>query len=819
MTTHRYSVSGPSNRIPFRHLWFIALLFLNLALHAQDVTIAGQVVDGESNVPLPFSSIAVSDASTGELITGSVSNEEGYFSILGELHGEFNVSISYVGYKDEQVELLVGELNLHFDLGRIRLYPVSETLEEVSVSAMRSEVSEDMEKKTYQMEDMIAQSGGSVLEAMKTLPGVTVDQEGKLILRGSDKVVVLIDGKQSSLTGFGNQKGLDNIPAANIEQIEIINNPSAKYEARGMAGIINIIYKKESQEGFNGDLGFSYGIGALTKPRADLPTDLGSYGPNSKYIPSLNMNYRRQNMNFFLLGETMLLRNLPNNEFTTRFYEDGRATTSQVPENRTQQHHIVNGGLEFNLRNQNSLVLSGIYDWEKHVDTAQVPYIDVATNQRYRYINWREEEITGYMNYAVDFTHKFYQPGHELDARAQYTRGWEDETYYINDSSEYRVGRDVTNILAVEHTIGLQTDYTKPLKSGRLEAGGKVQVRRLPVDYTVTPGENTIIYPGMGAWSDWGENLYAAYGNYILEKNAYDIEAGLRAEYTGVYYNMDPANIYYEENDSYNYFDLFPSVRISYKPSQKHRFSAFYNRRIDRPGEPELRIFAKSDDHELLKVGSPYLRPQYTQSFELAYRLKWNSGMAYLAGYYRFITDPYMRIYTADTTNADYAVIVKIYANTGSATNTGLELVFSQQILDFWKLSGNANFYRNAIDAYTGDLRFPYVHTFDIPASEENTWDAKISNQFKVNDNLEFQLTALYMAPKNIPQGRQYTRSSLDLGASWKIMEGKGVVSFSATDILNTYGIRQSINGEGFRADYENNYETQVFRLGLKYRF
>ena len=357
------------------------------------------------------------------------------------------------------------------------------------------------------------------------------------------------------------------------------------------------------------------------------------------------------------------------------------------------------------------------------------------------------------------------------------------------------------------------------MKSGRLESGGKVQLRRLPVDYTVIPGENSIIYPGMGSWSDWGENLYAAYINYVHEKGTYDIEAGLRAEHTQVYYNMDPANIYYEQNDSYDYFDLFPSLRLSYKPSQNHRFSAFYNRRIDRPGEPELRIFAKSDDHELLKVGNPYLRPQFTQSLELAYRLKWNSGMVYLAGYYRFIKDPYMRIYTADTTNADYDVIVKIYANTGKATNAGVEMTFSQQIMKCWKLSGNANIYKNSIEAYRGELRFPYKHNFDIQASAEYTWNAKLNNQFQVNDRLEVHLTALYLAPENIPQGRQSARSSVDLGASWKILEGKGVVSFSASDLFNMYGIKQEIRGEGFNATYENYYETQVFRLGLKYRF
>jgi hypothetical protein len=224
--------------------WIVVLLLGSLNLMAQDITIAGQVFDEADSSPLPFASVVVSEAGSGEMVTGSVSAENGYFSILGNFRGEYVISISFIGYQERNIELLIGELNQHFDLGRIMLQPLTEKLDEVTVSAMRSELSSDLEKKSYRMEDVIAQSGGSVLEAMKTLPGVTVDQKGRIVLRGSDKVVVLIDGKQSSLTGFGNQKGLDNIPAANIEQIEIINNPSARYDARGMAGIINIIYKK-----------------------------------------------------------------------------------------------------------------------------------------------------------------------------------------------------------------------------------------------------------------------------------------------------------------------------------------------------------------------------------------------------------------------------------------------------------------------------------------------------------------------------------------------------------------------------------------------
>ena len=220
-----------------------------------------------------------------------------------------------------------------------------------------------------------------------------------------------------------------------------------------------------------------------------------------------------------------------------------------------------------------------------------------------------------------------------------------------------------------------------------------------------------------------------------------------------------------------------------------------------------------------MKIGNPYLRPQFTQSVELAYRLKWEAGSFFLAGYYKQIEDPYMRVYTADTTNETYDVIVKTYANTGGAKNVGLELVFSQQILDAWKLSASANYYQNRIEAYEGSLLFPYPHAFVIASSSENTWDAKLSNTFQLGDHLEAQLTAVYFAPKNIPQGRQLSRSSIDVGITQKLFDGRGELSFSASDILNNFGIRQEIQGEGFAADYENYYETQVFRLGLKYKF
>ena len=228
-------------------------------------------------------------------------------------------------------------------MGRIALSEAALSLGEVQVVGQRASVNQGLDKKSFDVANNISQSGGTILDAMANMPGISINQEGKVLLRGSDKVVILIDGKQSALTGMANQKGLENIASSNIERIEVINNPSAKYDASGMAGIINIVYKKEYEKGFNGDVGLSLGVGALTKRRKDLPSTLGSYSFNKKIIPSLNLNYRTSNFNTFLQTEIIQQKSLPNNEFTTRYYDDGTSTISQVPENRLQTHYVVKG--------------------------------------------------------------------------------------------------------------------------------------------------------------------------------------------------------------------------------------------------------------------------------------------------------------------------------------------------------------------------------------------------------------------------------------------------------------------------------------------
>ena len=390
---------------------------------------------------------------------------------------------------------------------------------------------------------------------------------------------------------------------------------------------------------------------------------------------------------------------------------------------------------------------------------------------------------------------------------------------FLNDSSMFRQANDRTHIIATEHTTLANLDYTRPLKSGILETGAKFQLRSLPVTYEIGRGSQSVIAEGLGEWSDWGETILAAYGNYTYERPKYDIEAGLRAEQVFVYYDIDPANTYYPQNDAYDYTQLYPNVRFTYNINDNNKFSAFYNRRVDRPGEPELRIFPKYDDPELLKVGNPYLRPQFSQNFELAYRHLWDKASFFISGYYRLIDAPFLRIYSLDETPMGFDVINKIYQNVGKGTNLGTEILFTLNPINPWKISGSLNIFQNTFDAYTGEILFPYKRTFSIEESNEITLDAKLDQQLFLRDNFNIQLTAIYLAPRNIPQGKVSARSSVNLGISKTIFDEKVSITLSATDLFNQYGIREELSTPDFDAVYENFYETQVIRMNVNYKF
>lgn len=283
----------------------LLLLSINVYSQTQNISVSGLIKEKNTGSPLPYVSVLIKTEKDSSLVVGTITNEEGRFTLNGLKQGKYYIEVSFIGYATSRQPFFIGSLSSFLDAGTIELSEDAKVLNEVEVTAKQDEVSGKMDKKSYTLENNISQSGGSVLQAVQNLPGVTV-QEGKVQIRGSDKVIVLIDGKQTALTGFGNQTSLDNIPASAIEKIEIINNPSAKYDANGNAGVINIVYKKNKQEGFNGKVGLAAGLGALWIKQENLPTIRPQYQNTPKFNPTLSLNYKKKKINLFLQGDYLL---------------------------------------------------------------------------------------------------------------------------------------------------------------------------------------------------------------------------------------------------------------------------------------------------------------------------------------------------------------------------------------------------------------------------------------------------------------------------------------------------------------------------------
>ena len=328
-------------------------------------------------------------------------------------------------------------------------------------------------------------------------------------------------------------------------------------------------------------------------------------------------------------------------------------------------------------------------------------------------------------------------------------------------------------------------------------------------------GQNSPIDAGAGGWAEYKEIIPALYGNYSFENETYEAEIGLRMEYVDLNYLVNPDHNTYK-SDGYNYTEPFPNMRFAYKFNENNKMSVFYNRRVDRPNEVDIRIFPKYDDVELIKVGNPGLRPQFTNLIELGYKTSWEQGSLYAAIYHRFADGTITRISSTDGTSN---VIYAIFQNAGKSYNSGIEMVFEQEVTDWYSLNMNGNIYRNKIDAFTVQNLYPTPNTFSADTQKITSGSLKLNNTLKFSEKVNAQLSAVYLAPDIIPQGKIESRFSLDFGVKKSIQKGKGELFLNATDLLNTMTVKTEIFGEGFSYTSSNYAESQVIRLGYSYKF
>lgn len=800
----------------FKLCSFAFIICTNFILSAQsEITISGNIKDATEQAPIPFANVILKTPEKDTFITGTASDENGFFTLENTKPGSYILEISSIGYKTHTQSLFVGKLSAYLDIKTILLEEDIAALSEVILTANQDGLSNKMDKKTYALKDNINQNGGSVLQAMQNLPSVSV-QDGKVKLRGNDQIIVLIDGKQTALTGFGNQSGLDNIPSSAIERIEIINNPSAKYEANGNGGIINIIYKKNKVEGFNGKVGFTGGLGALWERKENLPNIRRQYKMTPKLNPSLSLNYRKNKLNIFFQGDYLYTETLNKNEFVTRTYNDGSVIKQQSKRNRDTKFTTLKSGFDWNIDDKNSLTISGLYGTEVIIDNGDQPFFNADLTERYRLWQFLEDEVKITAMATANYIHKFKQAGHKVAFGFNYTFHREDEKYFFdNILPDEPVSENSFKLLSDEQVYDFSIDYTKPLKYGKLETGLKLRKRNIPINMQFFPGTNTPLDIEAGGEAEYKELIPAVYSNYIFENENYEAEIGLRVEYVDLNYNVNPDHNTYQSG-GYDYFEPFPNLRLAKKIDENNKISFFYNRRVDRPNEVDIRIFPKYDDAEIVKVGNPNLRPQFTNLLELGYKHSWNKSSLYAAVYYRFANGTITRI---SSTVDDDPIIYAIFQNAGKSNNTGLEVVYEQELSSMYAFNLNANIYRNNIDAFSVTNLYPSENIFSAEKQKMTSGTVKLNNTFKFSKTLNAQLTASYFAPDIIPQGKTKSQFRMDLGIKKSIQKNKGEVFFNATDLLNTMVVRKEITGRDFSYTSNNYYETQVIRLGYTYKF
>jgi outer membrane receptor protein involved in Fe transport len=794
---------------------FFLYLYSTTTAQSGKATLSGSLRDAGSKSPLSFANITLKVATDSAFTAGTISGEDGRFSLPDIKSGNYVLTVSITGYLSKTQPVLVGQLSNFLDLGNIELEQDSRILSEVTVSGKQETISSKMDKKTFAVADNISQAGGSVLEAMKNLPGVTAGQDGKVLLRGSDKVMILIDGKQTALTGFGGQSGLDNIPASAIEKIEIINNPSSKYDAAGNAGIINIVYKKEKKQGFNGKIGLAGGAGALWIKKENYPGIRPQYHVTPKINPSLSLNYRKNKVNLFFQGDNLYTKTLNKNEFVDRFYDSGDTVKQQTKRNRTTNIVTTKLGMDWFADASNTFTVSGLFSSEKILDRGDEPFFNGDLSQKLRLWQFLEDELKTTATASANWQHRFKQPGRLLSAGINYTFHREDEKYFFTNFMPSYTGLDSFKLLSDEHVTDLSVDYVHPLKQGRFEAGFKFRRRYIPVNMQFKPGLHSPLDSAAGGYASYGETIPAAYGNYIYESERLELEAGLRVEYVSLDYYVNPNHPVYK-SDGYHYFQPFPNLRIAYKINNRNKLSFFYNRRVDRPNEVDIRIFPKYDDAEIIKVGNPALRPQFTNNFELGYKTDWNTGYLFSSVYHKRMKGTITRIGSV-VPGSD--LIYNIFQNAGKSYSTGIELLFSQNIDRWLTLNINMNGYQNIIDSFSVLNKYPSENLFTAAKEDIFSGNIKFTGLLHFANKMEGQLTAIYQAPDLVPQGKTYSRFSIDLGLKKSIQKGNGEIFINATDVANTMRLKKEVKGNGFRYVSSDYYETQVVRLGYNYKF
>lgn len=756
----------------------------------------GSLTDTESRLPLAFATVTLFSLPDSTAVTGAITDDDGIFEMQAK-PGAYFLRAQFLSYRTKYVWSI--NLAADTDLGTVLLSSDANTLDEVIIRAEKSQIQFDLDKKVYNVGKDLVNKGGTAAEVLDNVPSVTVDVEGNVSLRGSESVRILIDGRPSGLVSFGSN-GLRNLPANMIDRVEVITNPSARYEAEGMAGIINIVLKKEQQRGLNGSF--------------DL-----TVGQPDEYGATFNLNYRRNKVNLFS-NYGIRYRNSPGSGSQYQEFYAGNTTFITEQTSRRMRGGLSNSarfGADYYLTPKDILTTAFSWQYSDQLNTNVIEYRDYLnslnnpTGITRRTDNETETEPN--LEYSLTYKKIFQGKGHELTADFRYQDNTETEksdfreVYFSPDWQPSGRPDLLQRSLNKEGELNriLQVDYVRPVgKEGKFEAGARAGLRDIRNDFLVETLEDAswLPLPGLSNNVLYDENIYAIYGMMGNKINRLSWQGGLRVETSDVKTELLQTN---EINARPLYTNLFPSAHLGYDLLNENTLQISYSRRIRRPHFRELNPFTTFSDARNFWGGNPNLEPEYTDAYEIGHLKRWEKGSLNSSVYYRFTTNVIERIRTQ---LSDTSAITRPF-NLSQRNDFGLEFTGSYEPFRIWKLNGNLNFFRSITD---GELEGQQFN------ADTYTWFGRLNSRLTILKKIDLQTTFNYRAPRQTTQGRAKALYHLDLGASMDFLNNNGTLTLSVRDLFNTRRWRGITSGVDFYTENDFQWRARQVNLTFSYR-
>jgi outer membrane receptor protein involved in Fe transport len=741
---------------------FSILLSFTWQINAQ-TTLQGQLLDQQSKAPLPYATVALYELSDSTMATNALSDNDGKFT-LEAAAGNYYALIQYIGYEDKYVpNITVNQEKTVLKLGKIRVRADAVALQEVEVKAERSQMQFKLDRRVFNVGKDLTNAGNNAADILDKVPSVEVDPEGNVSLRGSQSVRILVNGKPSGLLSAGETEALLRMQGDIIESIEVITNPSARYEAEGEAGIINIILKKNKEKGFNGSFGATMGY----------PQNFGA---------SYNLNYRQSDFNFFS-NFGIDYRKAPGGGDTEQRYFENNLLTQLFTTNTEQLRGGLGGymqlGTDWNINEYHLITGSLLYRLGEDDNSATVTYRDLNPSDgsllstTVRDIAEVEEE-------------------HNLEASVNYRRSFDEEDrewtidfkYILDDDTEIADYEQTTSGLSStllqessntedEINMLIQTDYIHPIgEKSRIEGGLRAAFRTVNNDFFVREQNEDGTFVTLSDFDDrlkYTENIYAAYLIGAHEFERFSVQVGVRSELSDITAALLKSN---QSNDQ-DYINLFPSASVSYKLTDADQFQISYSRRLSRPYFRRLLPFSNYNNPRNNRIGNPNLRPEFTDSYEAGF-LKYFEKGSFLSGiYYRYTTGVIERL----TLPAEDGTAIEFPVNLSERNSYGLEVNFTYDLISWLGVNADFNFFRAMLNGEFEGVDY---------SADTYSWSGRVNSKITVNEALKFQTSFDYNAPYNTTQGRRLASYMLDIAASLDVFEGKGTFTLSGRDLFNT---------------------------------